>query len=221
MSVSRLEQSIELPPPSGNPEFPFVRSYDAQGRLISQVPANVLLDSDRLLNSPRLGVVSGEVPYMNDIARLDLVYKDKIIATRSAAAVRPNITQPTVELPSLSGLFKNSQINNLHKFQLNIGPNITSVDPPSDFSKEAGALVYRWQDQTNAPVKYTVQISINGGKEWSTVAIETPQHSITIDPSWIEGAKTLDVRVRASDGIHETFSTSKQLDLGTRLLAPQ
>ena len=64
---------------------------------------------------------------------------------------------------------------------------------------------------------YTVQISTNGGKDWNTVAVETPQHSIKIDPSWIEGASTLEVRVRASNGIHETVSTSRQLDLTAKV----
>lgn len=214
-SANRLEQSVESPPDASNPETPLIRSYDAQGKLLSQMPATVLFDTDRSANSPRTGVVSGEVPYANDISRLELVYKDKTIAVRRSATTRPAITQPALERSSLKDLLKNP--SNIPKFQFNIGPTTTDAQAPSDPSRDAGALVYTWQNQGNAAVNYSVQISTNGGKDWSTVAVEIPQHSITIDPSWIEGASTLDVRVRASDGIHETISTSKQLNLEAKI----
>jgi len=214
-SVSRFEQSIETAKPNaGDPDTPLIRSFDAQGRLLAQTPAAVLLDTDRSADSLRTGVVTGEVPYASDIARLELVFKDKALAMRSSAPVRPAITQPVLEPSSLKDLLKES-FSTFNKAQLNLGPQTVVPSEPSDANK--GALVYTWQNQGGADVKYTVQISTNGGKEWNTVAVETPQHTVTIDPSWIEGASTLDVRVRASDGIHETLSTSKQLDLGTKI----
>jgi hypothetical protein len=214
-SVSRFEQSIENARPSaGDPDTPLIRSFDAQGTLLSQMPATVLLDTDRAADSLRTGVVTGEVPYANDIARLELVYRDKALAVRSSAPARPAITQPVLEPSNLKDLLKND-FSTFRKAQLNPGPQAAAPNEPSDANK--GALVYTWQNQGGADVKYTVQISTNGGKEWNTVAVETPQHTITIDPSWIAGASTLDVRVRASDGIHETVSTSKQLDFGTKI----
>ncbi|MCK1284727.1 hypothetical protein IVB41_12455 [Bradyrhizobium sp. 44] len=204
-AVNRLDRSVEKAPSDKSAETPTIRSYDAQGRVLSDVPATVLLDSDRAAGDPRTGVVSGEVPYSNDIARLELLYKDKAIAVREAAPTRPAISQPTADLPRLNELLKG--LNSLTAGPRQIG----------EFSKANGALTYTWHNQGSASVRYTVQISTNGGKDWNTVAVESPQRSITIDPTWIEGASTLDVRVRASDGIHETVSTSRPLDLGARL----
>ncbi|QIP02986.1 hypothetical protein [Bradyrhizobium symbiodeficiens] len=204
-AVNRLDRSIEKAPTDKNAETPIIKSYDAQGRVLSEVPATVLLDSDRAASDPRTGLVSGEVPYSNDIARLELFYKDKPIAAREAAKTRPALSQPTADLPRLNDLLKG--LNTL------TAPG-RQVD---EFSKASGALTYTWQNQGSSSVKYTVQLSTNGGKDWKTVAVESPQHSITIDPSWIEGASTLDIRVKASDGIHETVSTSRPLDLTTRL----
>ncbi|WP_008558378.1 hypothetical protein [Bradyrhizobium sp. CCGE-LA001] len=204
-AVNRLDRSIEKAPTDKTTETPTIKSYDAQGRVLSEVPATVLLDSDRAAGDPRTGLVSGEVPYSNDVARLEIFYKDKVIAAREAAKTRPAISQPTADLPRLNDLLKG--LNTLTAPGRQIG----------EFTKANGALTYTWQNQGSSSVKYTVQLSTNGGKDWNTVAVETPQHSITIDPSWIEGASTLDVRVRASDGIHETISTSKPLDLTTRL----
>lgn len=204
-AVSRLDRSIEKAPTDKTAETPTIKSYDAQGRVLSEVPATVLLDSDRAAGDPRTGLVSGEVPYSNDIARLELLYKDKAIAVREAGETRPAISQPTADLPRLNDLLKG--LNTLTARARQIG----------EFSRANGALTYTWQNLGNGSVKYTVQLSTNGGKDWNTVAVESPQHSITIDPTWIEGASTLDVRVRASDGIHETVSTSKPLDLTTRL----
>lgn len=204
-AVNRLDRSIEKAPADKTAETPTIKSYDAQGRVLSEVPATVLLDSDRAAGDPRTGLVSGELPYSNDIARLELVYKDKAIAAREAAKTRPAISQPTANLPRLNDLLKG--LNTLTAPGRQVG----------EFSRSNGALTYTWQNQGNSSVTYTVQLSTNGGKDWNTVAVESPQHSITIDPSWIEGASTLDVRVRASDGIHETVSTSRPLDLTTRL----
>jgi hypothetical protein len=211
-AVSRLDRSIENPGPAGNPDIPVIKSYDAQGKLLSQSPATVLLDSDRAANDPHTGVVSGEIPYAEEIARLELVYKDKTLATRSTAtAARPAITQPTLERPALQDLLRNFSTSK--KAQFDVAPSRA----PSDFATQAGVLIYSWQDQGTSTATYTVQISTNGGKDWNTVAVEIPQHSIKIDPSWIEGASTLEVRVRASNGIHETVSTSRQLDLTAKV----
>ncbi|MCK1523384.1 MULTISPECIES: hypothetical protein [unclassified Bradyrhizobium] len=214
-SVNRFQQSVETTKPAaGGSETPLIKSFDSQGRLLAQRPATVLLDTDTSPDSPRTGVVSGEVPYAGDIARLELVFKDKTLAVRSSSPERPAITPPTLEPTALINLLRNN-FNTIQGGPFNVGPQTTAPAAPNGGDK--GPLVYQWQAQGPPDLKYTVQISTNGGKEWNTVAVETQQHSIAIDPSWIQGATTLDVRVRASDGIHETVATSKQLDLGAKI----
>ncbi len=214
-SVSRFQQSVETSKSAaGGAEAPIIKSFDAQGKLLAQRPATVLLDTDTSPDSPRTGVVSGEVPYASDIARLELVFKDKTLAVRSSSPERPSITPPAPEPTALIDLLRNN-FNTIQGGPFNLGPPTTTPADPNGASK--GPLVYQWQAQGSSDLKYTVQISTNGGKEWNTVAVETRQHSIAIDPSWIQGATTLDVRVRASDGIHETVATSKQLDLGAKI----
>ncbi len=213
-SVNRFQQSVETTKPeAGDPDVPLIKSFDAQGRLLAQKPAMVLLDTDRTADGPRTGVVSGEIPYASDIARLELVLKDKTLAVRSSSSERPAITPPVLEPTALINLLRNN-FNTIQSTQFDLGP---STSPPDPSSTNKGPLVYQWQGQGSSDLKYTVQISTNGGKEWNTVAVETPQHSIAIDPSWVQGATTLDVRVRATDGIHETIATSKQLDLGAKI----
>lgn len=218
-SVNRIEDPPEASQQQGgqvSAETPRLRAYDRQGHLLAEVPAKVLLDTDQLPNGHQTAVVSGELPYSIDIQRIELVRKDVVLSQRIAAPEAPSVTRPTPSISSLNSLLS----NHVSKFNFKVGANVAGSES-QDFSRDNGALVYRWQSQQPASAKYTVQISTNGGKDWSTVAVETAQRSIVIDPSWIEGANSLEVRVRASDGIHETFSTSAPLDLKAPVQLPQ
>jgi hypothetical protein len=213
-AVHQLEQSIETNRPPVQADAPLIRTFNSAGTLLSENTATVLLSSDAPPDAPKTGLISGEVPYSKDIYSVELVRRGAVLARRIASSTAVTVSEPALDTLSLKSLLPLTE-SRAPRFNFQVGPD--ALPPRAEQTGPNGQLIYRWQGQGAGLTKYTVQISTDGGKTWSTVAVETSQNSITIDPSWIEGATELTVRVRASDGIHETVSTSAPLDFNKKI----
>ena len=218
-AVHRLEQAAEKNPPAADPDAPLIRTFNASGALLSESPTTLLISTDRPADAPRTGLVSGEVPYSPDISSIELVRGGAVIAKRTASPKQVTVSQPKLNSLSLKNLLpftSDLKGQSAHPYNFKIGPDAVP-SPQLELNESKAPLIYSWNAQGAGLTKYTVQISTDGGKTWSTVAIETSQNSIAIDPSWVEGASELTVRVRASDGIHESVATSAPLDFNAAL----
>jgi len=164
-----------------------LQSFNANGMLLSKEPALLHPNSERSPNAPLSGNFSGEIPYDPSISHIDLMWKGRVIARRQGPIQPPDvdIAAPKPQRAAASGC--NSGYCGWR-----------------GLTKQ---LEYRWSTKNNAPAKYTVQIRTSRNENWQTVAVGLSQNSIILNPNWFEGADEVQVRVRASNGIHETVTT--------------
>jgi hypothetical protein len=233
ISASRLDRPIRPSSPPGlqKPDTPLIRIYDAGGKLLAESAATVLLNSDAPAGAPPIALISGEVPYSPDIWRIEVVRNGSVVARQVASGTSPSISQPSVEMPTLKGLLPGNDFSAIKSasktgFLVEHSAVITGfglgLPPPGvSVTQERGKLMYNWSNPNpTVPLSYTVQLSTDNGRQWRTVAVKSSRTSIEIDPTWLGDASTIQLRVKASDGIHESIATSAPLSLNVPLRAP-
>jgi hypothetical protein len=214
--VNKIEGVRSPPLAASDDDTPMIQAYDRDGKLLSATNGEIYLSSDRPEGAPQLGVLTGEIPYSPQIARIEVQRRGKVIAERISEGAKAQISKPQVQMPTLENYFSKFK-------ELGNSGQIMGAEKEAPWAEKSGStagwnLVYQWSpENATGAERYTVQITTDNGKSWDTVALETRRTSIEINPTWIVGAKMLQVRVKASDGIHEFTQTSAPLDLTARL----
>jgi len=92
-------------------------------------------------------------------------------------------------------------------------PTVRNLRPTR---KLQDAVMFEWDGHPQAAGRqtYNVQVSTDMGRTWQTLAVGRASPSVTIDKDQFQGAKSLRIRVIATDGFNQWVQTSEPMAVG-------
>jgi hypothetical protein len=195
-------------------EGPVVETLDAAGSVLGSYPVAVFEFTDqpaaRSTNRERpAGLVTATVPTTPAVAGVRIVFSGATVAESIGGSARPQLrspsltsAEPAASQPSVRGT-KRSVAREL------------KAPPSAQFGRHPVVLSWEATHAGNAAMKYSVQISTDGGGSWETVAagLTTPQAVIAPEnlsqkrrEEAISGAPVR-YKVIATDGFHRVELT--------------
>jgi hypothetical protein len=177
-----------------------LRTLDAAGALIHAYRTRVHRNTDLNTNADQVGAIRTSIPYDDRISTLQLEVNEKIKAVFSAGGSRAAVNDLLV---------KNSGDLSGEEFSV-----MTSASQAEGI--ENGILV-KWK-AVGEGVTYTVEISLDKGKLWNTMAAGLTKNYLAISPRTLglEDGRDVLVRVTSNDGFRSTAVDTKNISVGRR-----
>jgi hypothetical protein len=174
-----------------------IRLSDEHGNTIHTYPVSLYMEGDTRKGEDKIGSINSSIPYSDETDSVQLLFRDKILATIKASHAPPALITEMVLKPSE----KLSQ------------PDI-GIMTAAGIQRKKGVLV-QWGRQPLSPeTTYTVQISADG-EDWETIAINLKKHAYLIAKRNYEQNKSglLHVRIIANNGFSSSTTLSQTISL--------
>jgi len=94
-----------------------------------------------------------------------------------------------------------------------VQPRVSNIRRAAAELPSVATLAWDTEPMSATTVTYTVQASTDGGNTWQTIAVRQPSPSANVDLSQFRPAKSLLIRVIASDGFTSHVSQPHTIDL--------
>jgi hypothetical protein len=176
---------FELPDGQGEAT---IRTVNNKGGVIGSYHATVYNNTDLSPTADKTAVIRLSIPFSEKISSLELVLGSEIKASFSAGGERAAVSDLRARTaPELN-------------------PDEISMMALSNALDAARRDVFvSWKDAGEG-VTYDVELSIDKGQTWSTIAARLSDHFLAIDPlkSHLSNGSDVVVRVTASDGFRST-----------------
>jgi len=166
---------------------------DKTGRVITDQMATILEDTDIPPNEDKTGLVDAMLPFSPEAAEIELVWNNKLL----------DRYKPGDEAPAA---------RNLRVMPLL--PPHDLVIPRGEAPSQPITITWEGNASTQSGVTYTVQLSNDGGQSWQTVALKLTSPTFTLDRSIWGDAKTIMVRVIATNGFTKSMVKSETIQTG-------
>lgn len=187
--LQHVTASSTLPPdvpesmPDQAPDLK-LRLYREDGQLVGEFPVNFYPDACREVDADETGIVDVVIPSTPDAAAIELVLEGQAIDTFTRTTTAQPVQNVRAVTPPQEFAIARSEI-----------PTTVSIEW-NDASTESGARAL----DTAPGVSYIVQISKDNGETWQTVGFDLDRTKLDVDPSLLEDADQIQVRVTSTDG---------------------
>jgi hypothetical protein len=151
---------------------------------VGEFPVTFYPDACRDVDADETGIVDVVIPSTPDAAAIELVLEGQAIDTFTRTTTAQPVQNVRAVTPSQEFAIARNEI-----------PTTVSIEW-NDASTESGTRAL----DTARGVSYIVQISKDNGETWQTVGFDLDRTKLDVDPSLLEDADQIQVRVTSTDG---------------------
>lgn len=138
------------------------------------------------------------IPNDETAVALELVHNDNVLATYTPGAEPPE-PENIQAAPSAAGL----AFGTMDTVSTSARPRIMWTSSGTGGAPSPAAFA------AEPNLRYTVQVSTDGGRSWRTIGVGLVTPEVTIDPHLLEGKDIIQVRVTATNGFKTKTTTEK------------